>query len=184
MTELGDRTRGLEVVNGYRAPNTGTPFPQAARITVAPSQSLEPAWPTESPDEFAGEPVARHGWVADPSPIPGPRTLVRPYVLTRGRTQGRRYLAIEALVKANADDPRWRGPDVKGEFRIVRSLCLYPRSVAEVAATLTVPLGVARVLLDDMAELGLVTIHAPGATGDGRPAMALMERVLEGLHRL
>lgn len=175
-------------MNGYRAPSTtghrGTPFPQAARVTVVPGRQAEPAWPTEAPEEFAGEPVAGDGWVADPSPVPGPRTLVRPYVLTRGRTQARRNLAIEALVKANAEDPRWNAPHVKGEFRIVRSLCLYPRSVAEVAATLSVPLGVARVLLDDLAELGLVTIHAPRPKEDGRPAVALMERVLSGLQRL
>jgi predicted ArsR family transcriptional regulator len=63
-------------------------------------------------------------------------------------------------------------------------LCHHPRSVAEVAATLSVPLGVARVLLGDMAELGLVTIHDTKPTGDGRPALALMERVLSGLRAL
>ncbi len=114
---------------------------------------------------------------------PGPRTLVRPYVLTRGRTQSRRHLAIEALVSTRADAP-WHVTRLSGEFRSVRSLCDRPRSVAEVAATLSVPLGVVRVLLDDMAEQGLVTIHETRTSHDGRPAMALMERVLHGLRRL
>ncbi|MGW5715913.1 DUF742 domain-containing protein [Amycolatopsis sp. NPDC003865] len=115
--------------------------------------------------------------------LPTQRTLVRPYVLTRGRTQSRRHLAIEALVSTRAGAP-WSGTRLTGEFRSVRSLCLHPRSVAEVAARLSVPLGVARVLLDDMAEQGLITIHDTRVNTEGRPAVALMERVLHGLRRL
>jgi hypothetical protein len=122
------------------------------------------------------EPIAQ-------DPVPAQRTLVRPYVLTRGRTQSRRHLAIEALVSTRAG-AHWNGARLTGEFRSVRSLCHRPRSVAEVAATLSVPLGVVRVLLDDMAEQGLVTIHDSRVSADGRPAMALMERVLHGLRRL
>jgi hypothetical protein len=113
----------------------------------------------------------------------GSRTLVRPYVLTRGRTQSRRHLAIEALVSTRAG-AHWDGARLTGEFRSVRTLCHHPRSVAEVAARLSVPLGVARVLLDDMADQGLVTIHDTRVSVDGRPAVALMERVLHGLRRL
>jgi hypothetical protein len=113
----------------------------------------------------------------------GTRTLVRPYVLTRGRTQGKRRLAIEALVSTRADGG-WNVARLSGEFRSVRSFCRRPRSVAEVAATLSVPLGVVRVLLDDMAEQGLVTIHETKTNSDGRPAMGLLERVLHGLHQL
>ncbi len=115
--------------------------------------------------------------------VPSQRTLVRPYVLTRGRTQSRRHLAIEALVSTRAG-AHWNGARLAGEFRSVRTLCHHPRSVAEVAARLCVPLGVARVLLDDMAEQGLVTIHDTRVNTDGRPAVALMERVLHGLRRL
>lgn len=115
--------------------------------------------------------------------VPIQRTLVRPYVLTRGRTQSRRHLAIEAMVSIRAG-AHWNGARLTGEFRSVRTLCHHPRSVAEVAARLSVPLGVARVLLDDMAEQGLVTIHDNRVNTDGRPAVALMERVLHGLRRL
>jgi hypothetical protein len=122
--------------------------------------------------------------IADPlGYLPVQRTLVRPYVLTRGRTQSRRHLAIEAMVSTRAG-AHWNGARLTGEFRSVRSLCHRPRSVAEVAARLSVPLGVARVLLDDMAEQGLVTIHDTRVNTDGRPAVALMERVLHGLRRL
>jgi hypothetical protein len=74
------------------------------------------------------------------------------------------------------------------EHRAVAELCRAPRSVAEVAALLSLPLGVARVLLADMAGIGLVVVHRnpPGEEGShaGRPDMVLMERVLSGLRRL
>jgi hypothetical protein len=154
---------------------------------VQPHSVAESAQPTAgftpAPD-FT--PASGHwdDWAEESPSQPGPRTLVRPYVLTRGRTQSRRHLAIEALVSTCAEDAQWENPQMSGEFRSVRTMCHYPRSVAEVAATLSVPLGVARILLDDMAELGLVRIHENQGASDGRPALALMERVLSGLHRL
>ncbi|GAA3533445.1 hypothetical protein GCM10022222_15990 [Amycolatopsis ultiminotia] len=104
-------------------------------------------------------------------------------MLTRGRTQARRYLAVETLVSAVPEDPRWTAAQVPAESIPVRSLCRHPRSVAEVAATLEVPLGVVRVLLDDLADLGLVTVHDSHA-GDGQPSLEVLHRVLAGLHRL
>jgi hypothetical protein len=56
--------------------------------------------------------------------------------------------------------------------------------VAEVAALLSVPLGVARVLLGDMAGLGVVTVHQNASSAGNTPDLALMERVLSGLRRL
>jgi hypothetical protein len=41
-------------------------------------------------------------------------------------------------------------------------------------------LGVARVLIDDLIELGVLTVF----TGDSRPDEALLARVLAGLRRL
>lgn len=49
----------------------------------------------------------------------------------------------------------------------MRAACRRPVSVAEVAATLSIPLGVARVLLSDMAELGLLHIHGTERTAEG-----------------
>jgi len=48
----------------------------------------------------------------------------------------------------------------------------------------SIPGGIAGVLLDDMAEQGLITIHDTRVNTEGRPAVALMERVLHGLRRL
>ena len=70
------------------------------------------------------------------------------------------------------------------EHREVSTLCRYPLSVAEVAAKLSVPLGVAKVILSDMAELGLISIHRTFADDDIAAHLVLMERVLSGLRRL
>ena len=48
------------------------------------------------------------------------------------------------------------------------------------------PLGVARVLIADMAADGLVAVHEPTIPGDANDAVGteLLERVLSGLRRL
>jgi hypothetical protein len=113
----------------------------------------------------------------------GGAAAVRPYAWTRGRTKSGLDLAIEALVSTSP-----RGRDQMGllqvEHRAVAELCEQTRSVAEVAALLSLPLGVARVLLGDMAGLGVVTVHQTASSAGNVPDLALMERVLSGLRRL
>ncbi|GLZ45681.1 hypothetical protein Acsp06_18660 [Actinomycetospora sp. NBRC 106375] len=109
--------------------------------------------------------------------------IVRPYAWTGGRTRPVYDLAIETLVSVGTAgrDPS-RIPQY--EHRAVAELCREPRSVAEVAALLTLPLGVARVLIGDMASQGTVVVHQTASTSGDVPDMALMERVLSGLRRL
>jgi hypothetical protein len=110
-------------------------------------------------------------------------SVVRPYTWTRGRTAPVFDLAMETLVSTSE-----RGLDMAmlttEENRAVAELCRTPRSVAEVAALLSLPLGVARVLLADMAHIGLVMVHRNANGFGNRPDMVLMERVLSGLRRL
>jgi uncharacterized protein DUF742 len=109
--------------------------------------------------------------------------IVRPYAWTRGRTKSTRDLRIEALVTTSE-----LGEDIEAltqtEHRSVAELCAEPRSVAEVATLLHVPLGVAKVLLGDMADLGLVIVHKTATGGANKAHLMLMERVLSGLRRL
>jgi uncharacterized protein DUF742 len=109
--------------------------------------------------------------------------LVRPYFKTGGRTRPDYDLAIEALVSTS---DRGRSPDasVRPEHRSICGLCLDTRSVAEVAAHLRLPLGAAKVLIGDMAGMGLVLIHQSGMVVGDRPSIEFMERVLSGLRRL
>jgi hypothetical protein len=110
------------------------------------------------------------------------RVSVRPYVRTRGRTHARPDLRVETLVSIPSPRPPLEDP----EHVVIGELCDGPRSVAEVAALMHVPLGVARILIGDMADEGTLTVH-PTADGPGAgraPDRAVMARVLRGLHRL
>jgi len=112
-----------------------------------------------------------------------PGRLVRPYYMTGGRTRpAHDDLEWETLVSTTALGET--SPKVGGvERRAIVSLCRDLLSIAEVSARLDLPLGVARVLIGDMAEQGLVILHRPTTVGD-RPDLALLQRVLYGLHQL
>jgi hypothetical protein len=104
--------------------------------------------------------------------------------MTGGRTRPRYQLAIEALVHTTAAPHQMQGQ--LPEHQRICNLCREIKSVAEVSALLTIPLGVARILVADLAEAGLVAIHQPGGdeNAGGQPAVTLLERVLSGLRKL
>ena len=145
------------------------------------------------------EPVAPASWswtipssapVVIPAAMPvtdedvaGDALMVRPYAWTGGRTKSTVDFQIETLVSTSE-----HGENIEAltqtEHRFVAELCAEPRSVAEVATLLSVPLGVAKVLLGDMANLGLVIVHKTATGGGNKAHLLLMERVLSGLRRL
>jgi hypothetical protein len=69
------------------------------------------------------------------------------------------------------------------ECQAILGFCRDWRSVAEVSAVLRMPLGVARILIADMAMEGLVRIQQLDHP-EGRTDVQLLERVLSGLRRL
>jgi hypothetical protein len=110
-----------------------------------------------------------------------PGRLVRPYAMTGGRTRpAHDDLELETLVSTTA---LGETVTLSLERRSIALLCRDILSVAEISARLDLPLGVARVLVGDMAEEGLVTVHRPASVGD-RPDLALLERVLYGLRTI
>lgn len=109
------------------------------------------------------------------------RSWVRPYVWTGGRTSTSLEFALETLVSAREQD---RDEVLRDVHQQVLELCEKPRSVSEIAALLSVPLGAAKALLGVMAEENLLVVHRTGdASGEG-PGLELMERVLRGLRNL
>jgi hypothetical protein len=103
--------------------------------------------------------------------------------MTGGRTRPRYQLAIEALVSTTADPAHLAG--LLPEHQRICHLCREVKSVAEVSALLSMPLGVARILVADLAEAGMVAIHQPGnGEAGGTPDVTLLERVLSGLRKL
>ena len=114
------------------------------------------------------------GW--EPTPPPGPVAfpdpddgvddevddgfddeLVRPFVITGGRTRHATvHMRVEALVVSTGSVP---ARDLQFEHAAIVEVCASPVSVAEVAARVGVPLGVAQILVGDLAEAGLVQVH-------------------------
>ncbi|MBV9022512.1 MAG: DUF742 domain-containing protein [Streptomycetaceae bacterium] len=112
----------------------------------------------------------------------GDQPLVRPYAMTGGRTRPRYQLAIEALVSTSADPAQYGG--LLPEHQRICHLCNHIKSVAEISALLAIPLGVARILVADLAEVGMVAVHQPSGAAGGQPDLTLLERVLSGLRKL
>jgi hypothetical protein len=115
--------------------------------------------------------------------------LVRPYAVTRGRTRPRLEIAIEALVETTVRGRNAVARDGSShgrEHQYIASLCDGRlQSLAEVAARMQLPLGVARVLIADMAADGLVAIYEPTSfENNDAVGTELLERVLSGLRRL
>jgi hypothetical protein len=109
--------------------------------------------------------------------------VVPVFAVTGGRTRSTGAdLAIESLVTLT--EQASLGGDLQMEYRIIVQLAVRPVSLVEIGAALRVPVGVARVLVSDLAEAGYLEVHAPPAAADGArggPAPEILERLLEGL---
>ena len=111
-------------------------------------------------------------------------SLVRPYTLTAGRTDSRVSLPLEAPIQAIVSDkpPRWPGNDVRAQ---ICAMCGSTPSVAEIAARLSLPVGVARVLIGDLVSAGHLRVRTTlteRSSVDER--RELIGRTLRGLRAL
>ncbi|WP_317617387.1 DUF742 domain-containing protein [Streptomyces antnestii] len=115
----------------------------------------------------------------EPSIAPGPRPtsllvdnyeengeypLVRPYSIAGGNPRRpHRTLPNEAVVRTTASPDQIRG--LLTEHQRICNLCRdpYDVDVTTIADRLSIPLGVTRILVADLAESGLVQIHVPAA---------------------
>ncbi|MBB4681856.1 DUF742 domain-containing protein [Crossiella cryophila] len=83
-------------------------------------------------------------------------TFVRPFIVTGGRTRPLHDgLRVDTMVGAA---PAALSAPLAFERRRIIELCQTPRSVAEIAALLTVPVGVAQVLIADLVTGGLLSL--------------------------
>jgi hypothetical protein len=111
-------------------------------------------------------------------------SLVRPYTLTAGRTDSRVSLPLEAPIEAVLSDKprRWPGNDVRAQ---ICAMCAGSPSVAEIAARLSLPVGVARVLIGDLVSSGHLRVRrtlSDQSSVDER--RELIGRTLRGLRAL
>ncbi|WP_223839968.1 DUF742 domain-containing protein [Saccharopolyspora pogona] len=155
-----------------------------ARDEPEPQESApptpEPPWPSSEPVDPPALAATREQ--ANRQESEAAATYIRPYTWTGGRTRSNHRLELETLVSTSESGPPGRLQRL--EHHSVAELCQHPRSVAEIAALLNVPLGVAKVLLGDMADLGLITVHRTVSENGSKRHLLLMGRVLSGLRRL
>jgi hypothetical protein len=108
--------------------------------------------------------------------------VVRPYALTGGLTRpsGQRFdlLDMVGVVRRAARDM----PELAPEQAEVLQRCQIPSPLVDLSADLDLPVGVVRILVSDLRERGLVTIHRaqPAGVGD----LKILQEVVDGLRRL
>ena len=106
---------------------------------------------------------------------------IRLYALTGGRTKPRHHLLVETLVSVPDYDPEFSAtlmPESQSLYELARKTI----SVAELSAHLTIPLGVIRVLISDLAAQNMVIIHPTGFAY--QYDRIILERILDGLKKL
>ncbi len=112
-------------------------------------------------------------------------SLVRPYTLTAGRTDAEVALPLEAAVQTVEPQDQaapWPAHDPRAR---ILAQCIDSPSVAEAAARLSLPVGVARVLIGDLVVQGRLRVHhtlGDSASNDER--RELIGRTLRGLRAL
>ena len=107
--------------------------------------------------------------------------VVRPYTLTGGRTTPKVELPVEATLRRQGSGPAGL---VDSNLARILDVC-DKRSVAEVSALVSMPIGVVRVLLGDLIEQGHVLAQATlTATSSKDERRELIERTLRGLRTL
>jgi hypothetical protein len=129
----------------------------------------EPAAPAR-PAQLPASPYA--------APEPGDDLVVRPFMLTGGRTRPLHDgLRIETLLHAA---PAALSAPLRFESRRIVELCQAPMSIADLSVALKVPLGVIRVIVADLVTDGYLRIEEQL----GELPIALIERIRDRVRAL
>ena len=109
--------------------------------------------------------------------------VVRPYALTQGRTRhaGESFDLVATVMATSA--ALTESAALAPEHMSVLQLACAPTTVADIASDVDLPLGVVRIILADLRELGLVAIRHPVVMAERVDKHTLRE-VLNGLRGL
>jgi Protein of unknown function (DUF742) len=113
------------------------------------------------------------------SVVPG-GNRIRPFLVTAGRTTGASDIALEAQVMITPQGET-AVDTLSFEYRDIVCLCEQPLAVAEIAARLSLHLGVIRVLVGDLKHQGMVTTFEPEV--DPTDDVDTILRVINGLRQ-
>ena len=184
-------------VTGHHAGPLAAPAPGGAHAHLAaPVADRQPRWAADHHVRWGDrarhghERPGRAGTAVPPADglMDGPTMkvttsgeIVRPFIMTAGRTRPLdERLRIETLLSAT---PAALTAPLAFEHAHIVELCREPTSVAEIAAGLRLPVGIARLLIADLVTERYLVIHAqivPGA----RPPRELLERIRAGVRAL
>ena len=109
--------------------------------------------------------------------------VARPYTVTGGRTQPRgerRFDLIDVVARSGKPAETFF---FSPERSRILDLCRNPITVADLASTIGLPLGVVRVLLADLVHEDLVEVRTAAPRGRMTDTH-LLKQVLDGLHAL
>jgi len=110
--------------------------------------------------------------------------VVRPYALTQGRTRHTGE-AFDLVATVTATGGRVADPGALAPEHVsVLQLARVPTTVVDIASDVDLPLGVVRILLADLRELGLVAIQAPVPARPQQIDRNTLREVLYGLRAL
>lgn len=141
--------------NQWSTPDHRLPDPRMIAAWMPPtSEAGEAALPRRHDDRLgaAGESDQRSTERAGPPEEP----VVRPFLLTQGRTRPvQNGLRVESMVAAA---PAALYAPLRFELRSIVVRCQRPQSLAEIASALRVPLGVAKVLVADLLTERLISL--------------------------
>jgi hypothetical protein len=105
---------------------------------------------------------------------------VRQFALTQGRARSHgQNLPLDTLVKVTPLGQRVMERETAERLAVLQ-ITTSPMSIAEVSARIGVHLGIARVLVSDLAADGLVAVSET-ISGDARPDLPTLERLLNDL---
>jgi hypothetical protein len=123
-------------------------------------------------------PYAGHRPEVSPPVEPDEDPIVRPFMLTNGRTTPLQDgLRIETLLRAA---PAALSAPLRFESRRIVELCQQPMSVADVAVGIRAPLGVARVIVADLIADGYLKVQEQ----PGELSTSLIERIRDRVRAL
>ncbi|SPT51467.1 MULTISPECIES: DUF742 domain-containing protein [Actinomadura] len=109
--------------------------------------------------------------------------VVRPYTVTRGRTRLRDDgLDLISVLEATGV-PIPRRVRLDPEHRRLLTICRRPITFADLASEIDLPVGVVRVLVDDLRDENALRVLKPTPTGDV-PDELVLRKLLNGLRAL
>jgi hypothetical protein len=108
--------------------------------------------------------------------------VARPYTITGGRTKQRTTIRFDLVDLVGRTIRPVAGGAFTPERRAILDMCERPIAVADLASALGLPLGVVRILLDDLVHDGLIEVRV--AASRGQIDRSLLVRVLEGIRAL